>query len=64
MTSIVPTTLMDSMRGMDGSRRFVSGAAVLVALVAMWLLVRWAMEPSWVPLYPERLPLGDVGRIA
>jgi len=47
---------------MDDSRRFtllggVIGAAVLIAMVVMW-----AAEPTYVPLYAD-LPLSEAGRI-
>lgn len=63
MTSIVPQSLLSSLGNQPSTRRLVGIVAALAALAGMWLLVRWASQPAFVPLFAN-LPLAEAGRVA
>ena len=64
MTSIVPTNIVDSVKSMDGTRRFYSLAGFLAAAGVVWMIVRWATTPTYVTLFPgTQLTLADAAEI-
>jgi flagellar M-ring protein FliF len=64
MTSIVPLNIVDRVRRLDASRRFLALAGLAVAAVLVWVLANWAMKPTMIPLFPDqRLSLAEAGSI-
>jgi len=63
MTAPLPIPMTDAMRRFGGGRRLLTLGGVVLAGVAIWLLVRWAAQPSYVTLY-SALPLDEAGRVA
>lgn len=53
---------LDVLRNMSATRRFVLFGGAAVALVGIWLVGRWATEPTFVPLY-RGLELGEIGTV-
>jgi flagellar M-ring protein FliF len=63
MTGMAPPSLLDGFRRLDGTRKAVGLGGLLAALIAIWMLVRWASQPTYLMLYRD-LPLDEAGRIA
>lgn len=51
MTSALPPGMIDGVRGLNGTRRFLAFGAVAVALIVMWTMYRYADQPTLVTLY-------------
>ncbi len=51
MTSNLPSGMLGGIRGMNGTRRFLALGTVVVALVIIWSMVRYADQPALVTLY-------------
>jgi flagellar M-ring protein FliF len=54
--------LLAAARRLDQPRRLTLIAALLITLVLVVALVRWAVEPAFVPLFRD-LPLDQTGRV-
>ncbi len=64
MTSIAPTSIVESVKAMDATRRFYSLVGLLAAGVVVWMVVRWATTPTFVSLYPgTELSLSDAAEV-
>lgn len=63
MTSAIPPAMLDGVRRMDGSRRFLSLIGLVLALGVIWALVRYADRPMMEPLY-RGLELRDAAAMA
>jgi flagellar M-ring protein FliF len=63
MTAPAQHPLNDTLRRLGGSRRLIALAGVALVTVAVWMLVRWAAQPSYVTLY-SGLPLDEAGHVA
>ncbi len=53
---------LSSVRGMDGSRRFLLLGALVVLAVAIGFIGRWASKPTYVTLFHD-LELKEVGQV-
>ena len=63
MTALAPLPLADSLRRLGGGRRVLALASVALVAGAVWLLVRWASQPTFVTLY-RGLALDEAGKVA
>ncbi len=59
---LVPSVL-DSLRSLDSSRRFMLAGGVVGAIVFIAVVTMWAAEPTYVTLFHD-LPLRESGRVA
>jgi flagellar M-ring protein FliF len=63
MTSAIPPAMLDGVRRMNGTRRFLTLAGLVIALAAIWAITRFAQTPDRVPLY-QGLELRDAAAMA
>jgi flagellar M-ring protein FliF len=63
MTSAIPPAMLDGVRRMDGSRRFLTLGGLVLALALIWALVRYADRPVMDSLY-RGLELRDAAAMA
>lgn len=63
MTSAIPPAMLDGVRRMNGTRRFLTFGGLLLAVVLIWAITRYAQEPDRVPLY-QGLELRDAAAMA
>ncbi len=63
MTSALPPGMIDGVRNLNGTRRFLAFGALVVALVLMWTAWQYADQPALVTLY-RGLELRDAAAMA
>jgi flagellar M-ring protein FliF len=63
MPNALPPAILDGVRRMNGTRRFMVLGGLLGALAIIWALTHWAGEPDYVTLYRD-LDLGEAGTMA
>lgn len=51
MTNAIPPAMLDGVRRMSGTRRFLTFGGLILALVVIWSVTRYGATPSLVPLY-------------
>ena len=51
MTNAIPPAMLDGVRRMSGTRRFLTFGGLLAALAVIWVVARFGSSPSMVPLY-------------
>lgn len=51
MTSAIPPAMLDGVRRMNGTRRFLTLTGLVAALAAIWAMTQYAQAPSMVTLY-------------
>jgi flagellar M-ring protein FliF len=51
MTNAIPPAMLDGVRRMSGTTRFLTFGGLIVALAVIWAVTRFGSEPSMVPLY-------------
>lgn len=51
MTNAIPPAMLDGVRRMSGTRRFLTFGGLILALVVIWSVTRYGSTPSMVPLY-------------
>jgi flagellar M-ring protein FliF len=62
MTNALAPTVVDAVRRMNGTRRFLGLGIIAGALALLWVGSRWAAGPSYVTLYRD-LELSGAGSI-
>jgi flagellar M-ring protein FliF len=63
MTSAIPPAMLDGVRRMNGTRRFLALATVAAVLITIWGITRYGQTPDLVPLY-QGLELRDAAAMA
>ena len=63
MTSAIPPAMLDGVRRMNGTRRFLTFGGLAVGLVLIWAITRYAQAPDMVPLY-QGVELRDAASMA
>src|SRR5512143_3429730 len=51
MTSAIPPAMLDGVRRMNGTRRFLTLGGLVAALAVIWAIARYAQTPDLVTLY-------------
>jgi flagellar M-ring protein FliF len=51
MTNAIPPAMLDSVRRMSGTTRFLTFGVLILALAVIWMSTRFGAQPSMVPLY-------------
>jgi flagellar M-ring protein FliF len=51
MTNAIPPAMLDGVRRMSGTRRFLTFGGLLAALAVIWVVTKFGATPSLVPLY-------------
>lgn len=51
MTNAIPPAMLDGVRRMSGTTRFLTFGGLIVALAVIWAATRFGASPSMVPLY-------------
>lgn len=51
MTNAIPPAMLDGVRRMSGTRRFLTFGGLLLALAVIWVVTKFGATPSMVPLY-------------
>jgi flagellar M-ring protein FliF len=51
MTNAIPPAMLDGVRRMSGTRRFLTFGGLLAALALIWVVTRYGAAPAMVPLY-------------
>ena len=56
MTSALPPAMLDGVRRMNGTRRFLALGGLAAALIAIWAITHYGQAPDLVPLYQGMEP--------
>lgn len=51
MTNAIPPAMLDSVRRMSGTTRFLTFGVLILALAVIWMATNFGRQPSLVPLY-------------